>query len=141
MAQDQWAKLEASRVIHMSVPGPEIDLDNNSTGNKADPNPELPNDSRLATAGDGLLTNAELRAIFDSLPTLTSAYSLGHRHLGVDISDVAGGRLKLLNVEHPGYFEPIWTSYTHFWKTTIGVIHSQVLITHAETRMKTTYSS
>jgi hypothetical protein len=119
---EQRDSLAASRVIHESLLTPsKADIDEAGDGEGPDPDRELTN-ATTATAGDGLLTDEEFENTFSMLAGLRSAYSVGQRVMKQPADpSVVGSRLKDFPPEHSAVFEPIWTSYTSFWRSTIGI--------------------
>ncbi|KAG6829385.1 hypothetical protein H0H92_004653 [Tricholoma furcatifolium] len=117
--------LEPSYVVHMSVdltvpksPKPEARDGNEESG---DPDKVITS-ARGATPSDGLLSFAELLDFFSRLPKLRSAYDLGLAKAR-DFADLEtfGSRVAL-GADRKGEHEPAYTSYTHYWKTTLDYI-------------------
>jgi len=80
---------------------------------------------RSATEADGLLSIAEIQGLFESLPQLHSAYSLGLSKIAEENEDILRGtttqsRYDTIIPNPRARFEPAYTSYTHFWKNTLG---------------------
>lgn len=118
---EQWEKIDESRVIHVSIDTTLVDLNKVPEDENADPDVEITN-SRPARSDDGLLSNEEILASFQRFSPLRSAYEEAQRTLVDDPSSITfGSRLAQSFSSHRiGYYEPIWTSYTHYWKSTLG---------------------
>ncbi|KAF9240862.1 endonuclease exonuclease phosphatase [Melanogaster broomeanus] len=125
----QRERLEVSRVVHVSI-DPSVpksvvkEADEGGGGEEqADPDRVIRN-SRDATPSDGLLSDVELCDLVQH--RLRSAYDEGQRTQRALLerkSDVATyGDRKSLPADRPGAHEPMWTSYTHYWKTTLDYI-------------------
>ena len=136
----------SSQVIHLSV-DPSIKPSSASTekedeedeaGGGAEINKEQPDPDRVFTntrgalPEDGLTSVKELEKIFTSLPPLRSAYDEGYEKIfgANDTSESAqeaervfASRLdqvdKLQNFERKGMNEPMYTSFTHYWRLTL----------------------
>ena len=125
----QSSRLQLSRVIHISIdptvpPTAKKADDEEGDGSEADPDRVI-NNSRAATSSDGLLSDLELTALFTNGAKLRSAYDEGQRSqkesgLPGDVSTF-GDRASLPS-DRLGAHEPMWTSYTHYWKTTLGCL-------------------
>jgi len=80
--------------------------------------------ARPAGPPDGLLSSSELTQLFASSgPVFRSAYDEGirqHRANGSERLPSFGDRVAIPS-ERKGAFEPEWTSYTHYWKTVLGM--------------------
>ncbi|KAI0815101.1 Endonuclease/exonuclease/phosphatase [Irpex lacteus] len=83
--------------------------------------------TRQAGPQDGLLSDDELVQLFNRAPRPISAYDEGLRDYAgvkdtsIDLKEVTfGGRVEISG--RRGAFEPIWTSYTHYWKTVLDYI-------------------
>lgn len=122
LSSEQWKKIDESRVIHVSV---DSTLADSSTpapvDENIDPDVEI-TDSRIARADDMLLSNEEIFASFRGLSPLRSAYEEAQRMMiGPSSPIVFGSRLgESFLSQRLGYYEPVSTSYTHFWKSTLG---------------------
>lgn len=126
MVGETWTPLqkhiiEESRVVHVSIDY-SVGLDGTIIGKEDDEAATDPDrvitHSRAATCHDGLLSDGELSEYLKDLGPLRSIYEEGQRRLG--LKDVFGSRCNDYPVEKRGYFEPEYTSYTHFWKSTLG---------------------
>jgi len=115
--------IEESRVVHISIDS-SVGLNGTIIGKEddeaaTDPDRVVTN-SRAATCHDGLLSDEELREYLKDLGPLRSIYEEGQRRLG--LKNVFGSRFNDFPIERKGYFEPEYTSYTHFWKSTLDYI-------------------
>lgn len=78
--------------------------------------------ARQARAEDGLLSTRELVELFQmSGAPAKSVYDQGRRENGA--ISTFGARTQLPN-DRNGWYEPEWTSYTHYWKTVLGLSSS-----------------
>jgi len=79
--------------------------------------------ARAATMADGLLTVEELVNFFGRWRLPISVYDQGQGSAQAIISAnlMFGGRVPISPSRHGG-FEPIWTSYTHYWKSVLDYI-------------------
>jgi len=118
--------LESSSVIHVSLDPsvPKTILVEDEEGEAPDPDKVLTS-VRSATEADGLLSIAEIRDLFESLPQLHSAYSLGLSKIsetneGILVGTTAQSRYDTTLPNPCARFEPAFTSYTRFWKNTLG---------------------
>lgn len=121
LTPSQTASLDFYRVIHVSldpsipvtVPGAAAEEDEGAQSDESDSDNVIKN-TRRAQAADGLLSDDELRALFDRPVRPVSAYDRGLRH--VDAASIEnltfGSRVQIPDSRH-GAFEPVWTSYTH----------------------------
>ena len=89
-------------------------------GDEEEPDPDrVIRNSRESKPSDGLLSDVELSTLVGC--HLRSAYDEGQRSSLLDGNNVATyGSRKLLSADRAGACEPIWTSFTHYWKTTLG---------------------
>jgi RNA exonuclease NGL2 len=124
----QSLRLQMSRVIHISVdptipPTTKKADDEEGDGSETDPDRVI-NNSRAAVSSDGLLSDLELISLFANGPKLRSAYDEGQRARREsgppDGVCTFGDRASPSN--RLGDHEPMWTSYTHYWKTTLGFL-------------------
>lgn len=74
--------------------------------------------ARRAGPEDGLFDAEELAASFAKLPPLRSAYD-EWRGPAIDRNCTFGARVDILEGRR-GAREPMYTSYTHYWKVTLG---------------------
>lgn len=129
---DQENLIDISRVVHASVDPTITDVPAAAAGSDegdeaVDPDRVITN-ARPATQEDGLLSSAELLDFFAQLPRLRSTYDIGlckYRTIENGIPTF-GDRVSLATARH-GLYEPEYTSYTHYWQTTLGarnVTHS-----------------
>lgn len=122
----QLKDLEASRVIHISI-DPSITpipaaLRDDEEGNTAEHDPDrVITNARIASNEDGLLSNEELHTLFNAFGPLRSVYDEAQRSVVSEHDNVVGARLSDATPVQTGFYEPMWTSYTHFWKTTLGM--------------------
>jgi RNA exonuclease NGL2 len=85
---------------------------------EADPDRVI-RDSRDSKPSDALLSDDELSALVGH--RLRSAYDEGQR-----TSLMKGNNVPIYGVQNdlptvkPGACEPMWTSFTHYWKATLG---------------------
>jgi RNA exonuclease NGL2 len=76
--------------------------------------------ARLARAEDGQLTTHELGELYKNAGApVKSAYNEGQR---AHPPPPTFGQRAQLPIERTGFYEPEWTSYTHYWKTVLGLI-------------------
>jgi RNA exonuclease NGL2 len=125
---DQEENLSSSRVIHVSI-DPSVPVTSKTSGEEeangtatADPDKTITN-ARLALPADGLLSTPELVTLFARDAPLRSAYDDAlrkYRTLSNKDVNTFGDRVALQSTRR-GAFEPEWTSYTHYWKTVLGV--------------------
>jgi len=124
-----------SQVVHATidptVTSDPIKQDENENEEETDPDRSITN-ARIATPTDGLLSSAELHDLFaNSGPPLTSAYDIGmKKYVASDEMSktpikLFGDRSDIVSGRH-GAHEPQWTSYTHYWKTVLG-IYSEIV--------------
>lgn len=99
----------------------------------ADPDRAITN-ARAAIPADGLLSTLELSAFFQAAGApVRSAYDDAQRR--AQESRICGPRLNL-PPGRLGYYEPEWTSYTHYWKTVLGLYTSTYPLAVVATRLK-----
>ena len=121
---EQQARLQVSRVVHVSIdPTVPISITKEAKEGggeeEADPDRVIRN-SRDSNLSDGLLSDTELSTLFRH--RLRSAYDEGQRTTLLEGNDVATfGARALLPTEKVGACEPMWTSFTHYWRTTLGM--------------------
>ena len=118
---EQKDRLNTSRVVHVSIDPtvPTTTETEPEEGEKADPDRVIRN-SRVANSADGLLSDSELLDLFPH--SLRSAYDGGQRTarlMSLDGVMTFSDRMTFA-VERLGAHEPMWTSYTHFWQSTLG---------------------
>jgi RNA exonuclease NGL2 len=126
LSPEQRGRLEISRVVHVSI-DPSVpqsvvkEADEGGGNEEADPDRVIRN-SRVAKPSDGLLSDTELCDLVRH--RLRSAYDEGQKARRASLEHksevVTYGDRKSLPMEKPGAHEPMWTSYTHYWKTTLG---------------------
>ncbi|EIN14201.1 Endonuclease/exonuclease/phosphatase [Punctularia strigosozonata HHB-11173 SS5] len=125
----QEARLEASRVVHVSV-DPSVPItssqaipedDEGAATAEKDPDKIIVN-ARVAVSGDGLLSTPELAKFAGGAP-VRSAYDEAQRQqatINPSFIVTCGSRYGLEG--RKGFYEPQWTSYTHYWKTVLDYI-------------------
>ncbi|KAI6133140.1 Endonuclease/exonuclease/phosphatase [Pisolithus croceorrhizus] len=124
LSAEQKHSLDVSRVVHVSIDSsvPKSSTTDGEEGEEGDPD-RIIRDSRVAEVSDGLLSDSELLDLFRH--PLRSAYDEGQRmrKAVAKPSDVVtfGDRIPL-STARLGANEPMWTSYTHYWKTTLDYI-------------------
>ncbi|KAH0838377.1 Endonuclease/exonuclease/phosphatase [Lanmaoa asiatica] len=125
LSLEQQGRLQVSRVVHVSI-DPTVPAsiskgaDEGGGEEVADPDKVVRN-SRNSKPSDGLLSDTELSSLVGC--RLRSAYDEGQRTSLLEGNDVATyGTRKLLPTEKTGACEPMWTSFTHYWKTTLDYI-------------------
>lgn len=133
LSETHEADLSRSRVVHRSIdpsiedpPHPQV-LKQDEEGEAAARQEEEDEDrtikhARVANRADGLLDDEELRALCSQDRSVSSAYHDGqktHRGTGVP-GKPSFGELKGFPLTQQGFFEPGYTSYTHYWKTVLG---------------------
>lgn len=133
--------LSPSRVVHVSI-DPSISIATPAAaaadgdeagaaggdGEEEDPDRVITN-ARPAKPEDGLLDSRSLVSLFTEFPRATSTYALGlSRYLSEELNSAKGddipifGRTHSLPLATPGYYEPAYTSYTHYWKSVLGAL-------------------
>ncbi|KAH8102431.1 Endonuclease/exonuclease/phosphatase [Cristinia sonorae] len=124
----QSSRLSASRVVHVTI-DPEVPVttkkmmadDEGDGDGETDPDRIIVN-ARRAGDDDGLLTDEELREICVSAGQPFSAYDRGlQRAEAINPALLFGSRVSIPQGRR-GAAEPIWTSYTHFWKVVLDYI-------------------
>jgi RNA exonuclease NGL2 len=129
LTEAQSQRLHMSRVIHITIdptvlPTTKKADDEEGDGSEADPDRVI-NNSRVATSSDGLLSDLELTSLFIHGAKLRSAYDEGQR---AQRDNGTPGDLYTFGDRVPspptrlGAHEPMWTSYTHYWKATLDYI-------------------
>ncbi|KAI9572884.1 Endonuclease/exonuclease/phosphatase [Boletus coccyginus] len=125
LSLQQQERLQVSRVVHVSidptVPTPIArEADEGGGEEAADPDMVIRN-SRNSKPSDGLLSDTELSTLVRH--RLRSAYDEGQRSSLLEGNDVATYAARnLLPTEKAGACEPMWTSFTHYWKATLDYI-------------------
>lgn len=122
---EQEAIILSSLVIHTSVdpsvgantPNAAIDEDSEAV----DPDRVITN-ARQAESQDGLLTIPQFHAWFSSLPSLRSAYNAGLQQVFKNANtSLTYGHRVTLPLGRRGWYEPAYTSYTHYWQSVLGM--------------------
>jgi RNA exonuclease NGL2 len=121
----QLEEIEASRVVHSSI-DPSIESissaprgDEEGEAATRDPDRVITN-ARKAKNEDGLLSDEEFCSAFNAYGPLRSAYDEGQGSVLSEHDNVLGSRIGDIAPGQKGFYEPMWTSYTHYWKTTLG---------------------
>ena len=118
--------LSSSRVTHISIDPsvpktedtPSKDVDQGDS-EESDPDRVITN-ARSAIAADGLLSDDELLSLFSQGHRLFSAYDIGLSRIQNHNIALYGDRASLQQTQ-PGFHEPSYTSYTHYWQSVLGV--------------------
>ncbi|KAI6005288.1 hypothetical protein F5J12DRAFT_906009 [Pisolithus orientalis] len=124
LAAEQKHSLDVSRVVHVSI-DPGVSMSSTTEpeeGEEEDPDRVIRN-SRVAEISDGLLSDSELLDLFRC--RLRSAYDEGQRvykAMATPTDVVTFGDRIPFSTARLGTNEPMWTSYTHYWKTTLDYI-------------------
>ncbi|CAL1695497.1 unnamed protein product [Somion occarium] len=127
---EQRARLAPSRVVHVtidpSVPvttdkmmGDDVLIDEEE-GAETDPDRIITN-AREAREEDGLLDDVELTKLFNDTGHVFSAYDRGLRS-SEGVEELTYGSRVAMQPSRSGGYEPLWTSYTHYWKTVLDYI-------------------
>ncbi|KAI8981271.1 Endonuclease/exonuclease/phosphatase [Trametes punicea] len=126
----QKERLESSYVVHATI-DPTVAADGaaqaeeeeeGAEAGENDPDRIIVN-ARPAQPSDGLLSHMELDRLFRQTGRVISAYDAGQRRIP-DIADsglIFGNRAAVPKDRH-GAFEPIYTSYTHYWQAVLDYI-------------------
>ncbi|OSX67455.1 hypothetical protein POSPLADRAFT_1042669 [Postia placenta MAD-698-R-SB12] len=127
---EQKARLAASRVVHITIDPdvsatPNVDTVEGEEGGevgKTDPDKVITN-ARPASADDGLLADNELQDLFSRSGAPMSIYDEGQRRLpsSLTVNLTFQSRQSVDSSRHGG-FEPVWTSYTHYWQSVLDYI-------------------
>ena len=117
---DHERHIQMSQVVHATI-DPSVATGGAPTEEDEDADPDkVITNARKAHEADGLLNPSELTDLFKaSGKPLRSAYDEGLRHTNIKLPTF--GERKQLPVESMGAFEPPFTSYTHYWKTVLGL--------------------
>ncbi len=115
-------RLSLSRVTHVSVDPtvpttPKTAMKDEEEGG-SDPD-RIITSARAATRADGLLDEEELLTLFAQGYLLESAYDKGLSQIQ-DHNVALFGERALLQRTQPGFHEPAYTCYTHYWKSVLG---------------------
>lgn len=136
---EQEAMILSSLVIHSSV-DPSVGTNtpaSNTTPDKdsedVDPDHVITN-ARQAEPRDGLLTIPQFTAWFSSLPNLRSAYNDGLQEFSKLANTLPTyGSGVILPSGRRGLHEPVYTSYTHYWQSVLGM--NNFLISESSIRL------
>ena len=128
LTSKQLEDIELSRVVHSSIdPSVAPRLATPSRNDEDDTTEHDPDrvitNSRRAMFEDGLLSDEELLSFFRMSGPVRSVYDDCLRFASTEHDNVIGARLSDITPAQKGFYEPMWTSYTHYWKTTLGSYH------------------
>ncbi|KAJ7038106.1 Endonuclease/exonuclease/phosphatase [Mycena alexandri] len=117
---EQRDRLEISRVVHVSidptVPPTTKAAPVDDESGAVDPDRVITN-ARSAVHTDGLLSDSELVSLFSSANVVRSTYDEGLKmHTQASPGFPTFGDRMSLSRTSKGYYEPEYTSYTHYWK-------------------------
>ncbi|OSD03572.1 Endonuclease/exonuclease/phosphatase [Trametes coccinea BRFM310] len=128
---EQKQRLESSYVVHATIDPTvaadgaapaEEDEEGAAEAGENDPDRIIVN-ARPAQPPDGLLSDAELEELFRRSGRVTSAYDAGQRQVpGIAESGLTFGSRVSVPPERRGAFEPVYTSYTHYWQAVLDYI-------------------
>ncbi|KAF6766282.1 Endonuclease/exonuclease/phosphatase [Ephemerocybe angulata] len=127
---DHETLLRPSYVVHTSVDPTvaaspaQVAADAEEGGEEQDPDRVIKN-ARSTKPEDGLLDPASLVSFFSDLPRARSVYDLGlSRYFSIekgrDVPIFGPGHS--MDPSQPGFHEPAYTSYTHYWKSVLDYI-------------------
>ncbi|KAI5980382.1 hypothetical protein EDC04DRAFT_2863044, partial [Pisolithus marmoratus] len=121
LSTEQKHRLDISRVVHVSI-DPTVPSSSTMELEEGEGDPDrVIRNSRVAELSDGLLSDSEFLDLFRC--PLRSAYDEGQRARKDVVTDVATfGDRTSFSAARLGVNEPMWTSYTHYWKTTLDYI-------------------
>ncbi|KAJ7631000.1 Endonuclease/exonuclease/phosphatase [Roridomyces roridus] len=122
---EQRERLDFSRVVHVSIdpsvpPTTAAPLADDES-EAVDPDRVITN-ARRAVPADGLLSDDELVSLFASGAVVRSAYDEGRRLSTADPDIPTFGKRMSIQPTTKGFYEPEYTSYTHYWKTVLDYI-------------------
>ncbi|KAI0673529.1 Endonuclease/exonuclease/phosphatase [Trametes maxima] len=123
---NQQKRLDASYVVHATI-DPTVSTQGappteEEEGGETDPDRIIVN-ARPAQPSDGLLSQDELQALFARSGAVTSTYDDGLRRVpGFSDSGLAFGSRVSVPPDRRGGFEPVYTSYTHYWQAVLDYI-------------------
>lgn len=126
-------RLTPSYVVHKSVDPSQTQeasaapaTDAEEGGESVDPDRVITN-ARRAEQSDGLLSIEELSHFIPERQQVQSIYQIGlKRYLSSTTATSSAslppiyGSNGPMQPDAPGYYEPRWTSYTHYWKSVLG---------------------
>ncbi|EKM83805.1 hypothetical protein AGABI1DRAFT_51286, partial [Agaricus bisporus var. burnettii JB137-S8] len=123
---DHKDHLSHSRVTHVSVdptvPKSSVNsAEDEGESEESDPDRIITN-ARSATETDGLLNNAELVSLYTQGHVLQSAYNEGLSRISNSPGIALYGEREHLPTTQPGFHEPSYTCYTHYWKSVLDYI-------------------
>lgn len=134
LTDDHKDHLSHSRVTHVSV-DPTVPIsplnspEEEDGSEESDPDKVITN-ARNATEADGLLNDTELLSLFAQGHTLRSAYDEGLSRVKSSSSLISlYGARKHLPTTQPGFHEPSYTCYTHYWKSVLGELQISTIAT------------
>ncbi|KAI0375399.1 Endonuclease/exonuclease/phosphatase [Pilatotrama ljubarskyi] len=127
---EQKQRLDSSYVVHATLDPsivadgapPAEEEEEGAEAGENDPDRIIVN-ARAAQPSDGLLTDTELEDLFRRSGRVTSAYDAGQRLVpGISESGLTFGSRVSVPQDRRGAFEPVYTSYTHYWKAVLDYI-------------------
>ncbi|KAI0830708.1 Endonuclease/exonuclease/phosphatase [Trametes gibbosa] len=127
---EQKKRLESSYVVHKTIDPtvtataatPAEEEDEGAEARETDPDRIIVN-ARLAQPSDGLLNATELEQLFKRSGRVTSTYDAGQRLIsGISDSALTFGCRVSVPEGRRGGFEPVYTSYTHYWQAVLDYI-------------------
>jgi RNA exonuclease NGL2 len=138
-------EIQDSRMVHVSIdpsvasatpsstPPTKEDDESSSLTSTSTPKPSGPNveaeedpdkvnkNVRRALPSDGLLTDEELYEMF-KVGNIRSLYDEGSGNLGPNLGVPTFGERVEMEDGRTGKWEPKYTSFTHFWRLTLGTV-------------------
>lgn len=104
---------------------PAADADEGGGAEAQDPDRVITN-ARTASPKDGLLDSTELVKLYSESPKARSAYDSAlsrflQQEPGRDVPIWGSVPEHKMDPAHPGFYEPAYTSYTHYWKSVLGL--------------------
>lgn len=159
LSPEHETMLSPSRVVHTSI-DPTVSVatpaaaaaDGDEAGGaggseEQDPDRVITN-ARPAKPEDGLLDSGSLVSLFSEFPRATSTYALGlSQYLSEARDSQSDGDIPIFGCTHslppatPGFYEPAFTSYTHYWKSVLGELTISSMCLPAHLYLQITYSS
>ncbi|TFK77012.1 Endonuclease/exonuclease/phosphatase [Pluteus cervinus] len=121
----QKEDFSSSMVVHLSIdPTVPRTLQPSTDGEEGGDPDRIITSARPALPKDGLLGVGELEGLFKNLPRLCSVYDEGLGRCLTNHPEVKTfGQRKELPSERHGRHEPEYSSYTHYWQSTIDYIY------------------
>lgn len=148
LTTDQKAEIAVSRVVHVTI-DPSIPIadpkkaaaEDEEDGAVAESEGDDPDrvitNARRAGPKDGLLEPEELEEKFAELPVLRSAYD-SWRGPAIARDRRFGERTVIPDGRH-GAGDPMYTSFTHYWRATLGELKCNIFHLIADNRSCTDY--